>query len=66
MGMAKKRRIFFESTPLGYRVLLTRASGAETVCVVVGGGSAGRFVITTYLTRAPKKGTDLLADTPAR
>jgi hypothetical protein len=102
--MAKKRRIFHEPTPLGYRVFLTRdrwreivrfkhpimagresavrdcvhdpdlirasakdpdvhlfyrTSGAETVCVVVGGEQASRFVVTAYLTHAPKKGPDL-------
>jgi len=102
--MAKRRRVFEELTPLGYRVLLTRdrwreivrfkhpvmagregavrdcirdpdlirasakdpdvhlfyrSSGAGIVCVVVGGDLARRFVVTGYLTRGPKKGTDL-------
>jgi hypothetical protein len=102
--MAKKRRIFLEQTPLGYRVLLTRdrwreivrfkhsvmagretavrdcvrdpdlvrasvkdpdvhlfcrSSAAKTVCVVVGGDPGGRFVVTAYLTRTPKKGPEL-------
>src|SRR5438105_14813050 len=100
--MANKRRIFLESTPLGYHVLLTRDRWREivkykhpamakrvkevqmciadpdiiraseknadvhlfyrittdgTICVVVGGGlPLGRFVVTAYLTRKPKRG----------
>lgn len=103
--MAKKRRVFFEPTPLGYRVLLTRdrwreivrfkhpaisghemavrdcvrdpdmvrasakdpnvhlfyrSSPAGTVCTVIGGDDPnGRFVVTAYFTRNPKKGPDL-------
>jgi hypothetical protein len=102
--MARKRRVFLERTPLGYRVLLTRdrwreivrfkhpvmagheaevrecvrdpdavrasakdpdvhlfyrSSAAGTVCTVVGGDLAGRFVVTAYFTRTPKKGPDL-------
>jgi len=39
--------------------LFYRSSAVGTVCVVVGGDPAGRFVVTTYLTRTPKKGPDL-------
>jgi hypothetical protein len=36
-----------------------RSSNAGTVCVVVGGDLASHFVVTAYLTRTPKKGSDL-------